>query len=322
MIEQRILSILSDGAFHSGEAIAQQMGLSRAAIWKHIAKLKELGAEVYSVQGKGYRIPGGLELLDADLLYSRLTHCIFSPDDLYLFTSIASTNQYLMGLEPSERTRICLSEYQATGRGRLGRRWHSPFARNLYVSIRQRLALPIDALSGLSLSVGCAVAESLASIGCRHIKLKWPNDLRIDGAKAGGILLETAGGDSSATDVVIGFGLNWDMPSETQDEQLSQPWVNVKSYADAGVTRNQLASLLIENVIAELNTFAEHGFSAAFYRWKRFDENYQRPVKLIIGKKEVYGRCLGVDPSGALLLEDDSGVHSFVGGEISLRSLE
>ncbi len=316
MIEQQIILILSDGKFHSGEDIAKQLQLSRTAIWKHISELKNHGIEVYSVKGRGYQIPNGLDLLDHDSVYSLLGACLDKPEQLEVLSSIASTNRYLLSKPLNEKPMVCLAEYQSAGRGRLGRNWYSPFARNLYLSIKMKLPIGIEALSGLSLAVGCAVAQSCDELGVEKIRLKWPNDLRIEGAKVGGVLVELATQAQQGADVVVGLGVNWDMPDSSV---IDQKWYNLKPLVNDGITRNTAAAKFIEAIINALGQFCEHGFTSFKACWDKYDECKGEIVTLLFPKKRIHGKCLGVDDSGAILLEHEGKVHRFIGGEISLR---
>jgi BirA family biotin operon repressor/biotin-[acetyl-CoA-carboxylase] ligase len=221
-----------------------------------------------------------------------------------------------MGLKSSERLQICLSEYQSTGRGRLGRRWHSPFARNVYLSVRTSLPLTIDALSGLSLAVGCSIADSLAQLGATQIGLKWPNDLRVQNRKVGGILIEIAGQSPIGADLIIGLGLNWDMPAA---DNVDQPWANLRPLLQDGLSRNQLVVALVHALNRCLQLFSSQGFSGFVECWNQYDDFIDKSVLLSSGETKVYGRYLGVDHAGALRLETEKGIEYFIGGELSLR---
>ncbi|PWK54161.1 bifunctional biotin--[acetyl-CoA-carboxylase] ligase/biotin operon repressor BirA [Pleionea mediterranea] len=317
MTTDDLLLILSDGRFHSGEAIAQQLNTTRASIWKYIKQLRSLGADIYSVKGKGYRIPGGLELLDQAWLTQALKS-FTQPENIHVVTSIASTNQFLLNQTSNPSPQICVAEYQSSGRGRLGRNWHSPFARNIYLSMRQTLPLPIDALSGLSLAVGCRIADALTSLGAMGVQLKWPNDLRVNGRKLGGVLVEIAGQSDSGCELVIGLGLNWDM---SEDSPIDQHWQNLKPLVNSRVSRNHVVATLCKALAACLTDFSQFGFSHFKADWEQLDEFKNKPVVLLQGNKKTVGVSRGVDTSGALLLEKDGSVMSFIGGEVSLRLL-
>ncbi len=317
-IQEKVLSALADGKFHSGEQLATEIGVTRAAIWKSVKQLELEGAKIDAVRGKGYRIFAGLDLLDKQILSDGLSELV-SSNNIHLFRSIASTNQFLLNLDSDGVTHICLSEYQSSGRGRLGRNWHSPFAQNIYLSIKKIISLPIESLSGLSLAVGVGVAQALKKLGVAEVKLKWPNDLRVEQKKAGGILVEIARSQPIGTELVIGIGLNWDMP---ENQQIDQAWVNLKSFANKGISRNTVVISVIQNVLYAVEEFAVNGFNELRAVWQQFDEFVGQDVKLLMGSKVVQGHYMNVDASGAVELKIDGELKRFVGGEISLRGVE
>jgi len=189
--------MLADGKFHSGEILGEALGITRAAVWKHLRALKVRGIEIHSVPGKGHRLAGGIELLSEMKIRAGLSDAARARlGGIELFQQIDSTNSELRrrasGL-PSAYA--CFAETQSVGRGRNNRAWVSPYARNLYLSLLWRFNAGPDALSGLSLAVGVAVLRALQGMGVDGIGLKWPNDLLLRGAKlvdlvrAGGVLM-------------------------------------------------------------------------------------------------------------------------------------
>ena len=131
----KLVAIPADGEFHSGEQIGEQLGMSRAAINKHIQTLKEWGLDVFTVTGKGYCLPAPIELLDEDKINTALKQ-----QGVAVIPVIDSTNQYLLERMNTLQTGdACVAEYQQAGRGRRGRQWFSPFGANLYLSMYWRL---------------------------------------------------------------------------------------------------------------------------------------------------------------------------------------
>ncbi|MDV6254428.1 bifunctional biotin--[acetyl-CoA-carboxylase] ligase/biotin operon repressor BirA [Vibrio sp. EA2] len=308
-----ILRTLSDGDFHSGEALGQELGISRAAIAKHIKGLSDWGVDIYRIQGRGYQIAHPMQLLDEKRLVANSAH------KLELIPVIDSTNQYLLErVNESEKGRVCLAEYQAKGRGRRGRQWISPFGSNLYLSMYWRLDAGMAAAMGLSLVIGIAAVEALESMGIEDVKLKWPNDLYYQDKKLAGILVEMSGQAGGAAHLVLGMGINIGMPDQQPD--IDQPWTTLNQVcADMDIDRTQLASTLIEHWSAALIDYEMMGLAGFVERWNRLDNFLGRPVKLLIGPREIHGIVQGIDQQGGVVLETEHGLETYIGGEISLR---
>ncbi|WP_414931770.1 bifunctional biotin--[acetyl-CoA-carboxylase] ligase/biotin operon repressor BirA [Vibrio europaeus] len=312
-VKLSILKALSQGGFHSGEELGDKLGVSRAAISKHIKGIQAWGVDVFRVQGKGYQLAKPMQLLDKEILQNSLTNRV------ELIPIIDSTNQYLLDrVDSLESGSVCLAEYQAKGRGRRGREWVSPFGSNLYLSMFWRLDAGMAAAMGLSLVVGVAIVESLEEMGLTGVKLKWPNDLYYQDKKLAGILVEMSGQAGAAANLVIGMGLNLMMSEAT--EGITQPWVCLDEVADnQQIDRNQLAISMITTLHKALDDYELYGMAGFVERWNRLDNFINRPVKLLMGPREISGIARGINEQGAVLLETENGLETFIGGEISLR---
>jgi len=309
-----LISILADGEFHSGEQLGEHLGMSRAAINKHVQTLRDWGVDVFTVPGKGYSLPEPIQLLDDAFISGQ-----FNEGNIAVLPVIDSTNQYLMDrMDQLHSGDACVAEYQQAGRGRRGRKWFSPFGANLYLSMYWRLEQGPAAAMGLSLVIGIVMAEVLQALGAEEVRVKWPNDLYLQDRKLAGILVELTGKTGDAAQIVIGAGINLAMRNVEADI-VNQGWINLQETGIA-VDRNQLAVRLISELRAALHLFEQEGLSPYLMRWKKLDNFINRPVKLIIGDKEIYGISRGIDAQGALLLEQDGITKPWVGGEISLRS--
>jgi len=309
----KLVSLLADGEFHSGEQLGETLGMSRAAINKHIQTLKSWGLEVYTVTGKGYSLPAAIELLNESAILSHL-----SQSGLAVIPVIDSTNQYLLDrMDQLPSGFACIAEYQQAGRGRRGRKWFSPFGANLYMSMYWRLEQGPAAAMGLSLVIGIVMAEVIQSLGATDVRVKWPNDLYLHDRKLAGILVELTGKTGDAAHIVMGAGINLRMRSENATE-INQEWINLEE-AGVAINRNELAAKVINSLREALPVFERDGLAPFIERWGRLDNFINRPVKLLIGEREVHGIARGIDKQGGLLLEQEGEIKSWVGGEISLR---
>jgi BirA family biotin operon repressor/biotin-[acetyl-CoA-carboxylase] ligase len=315
-----LLQLLGDGKNHSGQELASLLNVSRTAIWKQLAKLEDLGLELLSQSGKGYCLVGGLELLEKDLIKSLLAPSVANTiADLTLLKRVDSTNSYLMRQEQAAGIGVCFAEFQTAGRGRRGRQWASPFASNMYLSLRLSISSGLGAVEGLSLAVGVGVARALNELGVADVKLKWPNDVLWSGRKLGGILIEVVGDPSGLCHLVVGLGLNLKTEKSMVDV-IDQPWVALDEILPAPLSRNQVAACLLNQIVPLLNDYEVQGFAYCKREWESLNAHANQRVDLYMGSVQTCGLMRGVNAVGALLLETDKGLEVFHGGEISLRA--
>jgi len=316
----KLLKILADGNFYSGDELGLALGIGRSAVWRHIKSLRDYGLDIYAVTGRGYRLSEPLELLSPSQISTAL------PDasrpllaEIEIHQAIDSTSSYLMRPEaqalPSGS--VCFAEYQEAGRGRLGRRWVSPFGANLCFSLVWRFSCGPDALSGLSLAVAVGVAQGLAALGLARPGLKWPNDLYVDGRKLAGILLEMSGESSGASRVVVGVGVNFRMSPE-MGASIDQPWTALNALLPSPVSRNRAAAELIGGVAAALAQFEAQGLHPFLPLWQQWDVTADRRVTLQHAQGVIEGKARGIDTTGALLIEHGGEICRYLSGDVAL----
>lgn len=315
----QLLKHLSDGQFHSGSELGDLLGLSRTSIWKALSHLQSLSVDPEIVKGKGYRIPGGLDLLDLNKISGLLSGRVNDVCDLEALLSCSSTNDYIAAEAKDfsvERYKICLAEVQTSGRGRRGRTWISPFAKNIYMSVGFKINGGIEALSGLSLVVGLAMASSLSKLGVQDCCVKWPNDVLIGGKKICGVLIELQGEATTGWDIVCGVGLNVAM-SVNDGQGIDQAWISLQDCQI--VDRNKMAAIMLEELIGALELFKIQGFSAFESAWKQYD--YLFGKELIINPANIQGYGMGVDAHGALMVDVEGEQIAINAGEVSVRRI-
>jgi len=317
-----LLPLLADGEFRSGQDLADALGVSRTAVWKQLKKLGELGLQIESVKGRGYRIPGGIELLDDAKIHSSLRpEAAGLLSALEILETVGSTNAEAMhrAEQGTAAGLVCTAEQQTAGRGRRGRQWVSPFASNLYLSLVWEFNQGAAALEGLSLAVGVAVARALAACGLPPVQLKWPNDVLFDGSKLGGILLEMIGDAAGACQVVVGVGLNVSMP-QASASAIDQAWTDIDTISGhEHPGRNALLAAMLNELLPLVARFEDQGFARWRNDWQALDGFAGANVVLNTGARQIAGVARGVNERGALQLETTTGVQSVYGGEISMR---
>lgn len=312
----KLLKLLKDGRFHSGEALGAALGISRSAVWKQLQHLEaELSLPVYKVRGRGYRLAAPLSLLDVSAIESAGTGRLWP---MHIHEEIDSTNAEALRAISAGRQApfLVLAERQSAGRGRRGRNWSSPFAQNLYYSLVLRIDGGMRQLEGLSLVVGLAVMRTLQSVGVNAAGLKWPNDVLANGRKIAGILLELVGDPADVCHVVLGIGVNVNMQTNSE---VDQAWTSVRLETGQQVDRNQLVALLNENLQVYLERHRQSGFTDLQAEWEQGHLWQGCAVSLIAGVTRVDGVVLGIDRQGALRLQVEGVEKSFSGGELSLR---
>ena len=315
-----LLPLLADGQFHSGQDLADTLGISRTAVWKQLRKLDELGLHAETVKGRGYRIAGGIELLDGALIRAALRPSAAARlGQLLPVESVDSTNaEVLRQLQQGAGSGlVCAAERQSTGRGRRGRQWVSPYGANLYLSLAWEYAQGAAVLEGLSLAVGVAVARALAACDVPPVQLKWPNDIQVHGRKLGGILVELASARQVAA--VVGIGLNLSLPDDASIPGRRDVTALDQVIDDLPSREAFLAELLrVQRSLFE--TYANSGFAAFQGAWNQRNAYAELPVRLIGETDSLEGICLGVDIDGALRLQTDAGVRRVLAGDVSLRA--
>jgi BirA family biotin operon repressor/biotin-[acetyl-CoA-carboxylase] ligase len=321
-----LLMLLTDGRMHSGERLAQALGVSRAAVWKGIERLRLQGIDVEAVPRCGYRLPDPVELLEERAIRAAVAgdraHRLRS---LSLLFDVDSTNTRLLALGPPPPgcADVIMSELQHAGRGRRGRPWVAPFGGSIALSLNWSFTDASRANPCLSLCVGVAIARALQRSGAAGIGLKWPNDIWFDDRKMGGILIEVRAEAGGPAHVVIGVGLNVRL-SPGMRAQIEASGVKAAAVADAcsaPPSRNFIAGAIIDALLSMLAEFERDGFSGFREAWTALDALRDRPAQVLMGEAVICGTARGVDAHGALRLERDGRVQEFVSGEVSLRGV-
>jgi BirA family transcriptional regulator, biotin operon repressor / biotin---[acetyl-CoA-carboxylase] ligase len=319
-----LLVLLADGEVHSGEWLARELRLTRAAVWKGVERLRAIGVEIQALARRGYRLAQPVELLDAQRIRAELTEAGNSHlHALELLFEVDSTNTRLLAATPPPpgTADVCVSELQHAGRGRLGRRWISPFGGGIAMSLGWTCSDVIRTLPALSLGVGVAVSRALARAGAEGISLKWPNDIWFLDRKLGGVLIELRAEAGGPAHVVIGVGINVSLPEEARRE-IEASGVAVAAVTDAckaAPSRNLMAGAILDELLSMLVQYECFGFSAFRDAWTALDGLKDRPVQVVVGGTAIFGIARGVDSDGALLLETKERMQRFVSGEASLR---
>lgn len=238
---------------------------------------------------------------------------------LEVVATTISTNQDLLERPPGAIHRVArFAERQTGGRGRRGRAWFSPFARNVYLSLGWRLERGSADLGHLPLVAALAVARAVTAIGHRDHGVKWPNDVVTPEGKLGGCLVETRNGPDGARVAVLGVGLNVRLAGAPGVDAIDQPWADLATRLPA-VSRNTVAGVLLAALVDALEAFEADGFAPFEADWARYDVLAGRRVTVSGGGITARGRCLGLGPRGGLRVQCDGVVTEHLAGEVRIR---
>jgi BirA family transcriptional regulator, biotin operon repressor / biotin---[acetyl-CoA-carboxylase] ligase len=308
-----LLNLLADGQRHTGVRLADTLGLTRAAVWKRIEGLRELGLGV-EADARGYRLSRPFHALQADRIRARLDDPGLPLEVRFLVDS--SNSELARTRQADAPAQALLAEAQSAGRGRRGRRWRSPPGSGIYLSLAWRFESGLTGLAALSLVAGLAAAETLRAHGAATVGLKWPNDLWADDHKLGGCLIDINGTAEGPCEAIIGLGLNVDLP---QANGIDQAWTDL---ARLGVQadRNQLAADLINRLSAHARRLDHQGFAGFLADWPDYDLLAGRTITVQPARgPALAGTAGGIDPQGRLALDHPAGRQWISQGEVSVR---
>lgn len=319
VVRRHVLQHLADGSVHSGAAIAAELGVSRAAVAKQVARLRESGWDVVTAAG-GYRLPPSRLPLDRDALERRFAGAAGTIERFDLLESVDSTSSYLAGLAPAAegRVQICITEDQQAGRGRRGRHWHARPGGSIAFSVAVVLPLSPSALAGLSIAAGVICAETLVNAGVEDVRLKWPNDLMSGGAKLGGMLVEIGGEAAGPSRVILGVGVNHDLGEDRLETGQAVTDI-VRRVPARSADRGRIAGELVYVTVKLLEDYCNTGLAPYLSRWSAFDDLVGRPVEVDAPEGPVRGTALGVAMDGALRVRTGGRERAFHSGEVSVR---
>lgn len=317
-----LLGQLSHERFVSGESLATAHGVSRASVSEALREARELGIELFSLPRKGYRLAAPLEMLNLDTVRTALGRHARRLD-LDIVPVINSTNTALAARLASGAPggTALAAELQTAGRGRRGRSWHAAFGHSLAFSLGWRFDKGAGDLGGLSLAVGVAIARAINALKPKTpIRLKWPNDIVAGGRKLGGVLIEAQGEMLGPTAVVIGIGLNFNLP-EAIEESIDQPVTDLARAVGKPVSRNALLASLLCELVGVLDQFQKDGFAPFMAEWTALHALAGAKVRVHPGNGTWFdAEVRRVAADGALVVAVDGGERTVSSGEVSVRS--
>lgn len=319
-MKDKILNLLSEKEYISGESISTALGISRAAVWKYINALKHEGYQIESSTKKGYIILQRPDLLTSAEIQP-LLKTMYIGKNIVHFETIGSTNLKAKELANNgcANGTVIVSEEQVSGRGRLGREWLSPRSKGIWTSIILKPEIPPMEAYKLTIIAAAAVHCALLENGLSTL-IKWPNDIVVDDKKVCGILTEMNAELNSIHSLIIGIGINVntdlsDLPDELKDKASS-----LKIVAKRSFNRKSILASLLNHFELLYNDFINTGsIEGSLSICRKYSAVINREVLLIEGSKSTKVKVKDISANGHLIIEDGDKVREIISGEVSLR---
>ena len=306
----------------SGSVLADRLKMTRVAVWGRIDKLRSQGLEIEAACNRGYRMEAEPDHFNQHLLEAWLREKgVVCP--ISVFDSLDSTNseaeRQLAGGRKASFAVIASS--QEKGRGRLGRKWHSPAAGNLYLSVAFRPEMPAMRLRLLTLWLGTRLCNHLRSLSGIDLMVKWPNDLVVNGRKIGGMLTEASIDPERVRTLVFGLGLNVNAARNRFPKALKDTASSLKSEAGGSFRLHELTAGTIGVILKGYKECLDKLDSKILKKsWQPLDALAGKQVIAQSGKETVKGKASGIDESGALLIKLRNGrFRSHSSGDVTLN---
>lgn len=319
-VRQQILRLFQEcsGQFVSGADLSRTLNVSRAAVWKQIELLRSRGYQIEAVKSRGYRLLNNPDLLTAEELRARLQTNVVGRDIL-CFEQTDSTN--LQALRLAEQGAvdgtILIAETQASGKGRLGRRWLSPSGVNLYTSIILRPPIPPRDAPHLTFLSAVAVVRAISDVCGLSARVKWPNDILLQGRKVAGLLNELSAETDAIHAVVLGIGLNINMAADQFPPDLRYPATSLAIAGQQTFSRIDLACALYRQLDELYLAYLRDGFTPIRLAWEANCDLVGQKVRVDCGKQQLTGNVTGIDADGALLLKAANGqIERILAGDV------
>lgn len=307
-MKYKILEFLKNsGGYVSGEEISNEFGITRSAVWKNINTLKKEGYNISSRHGTGYI----LDDMQDKLSPARIESCV--PGNLYFYSKIPSTNEEAKRKKDVPDRSVFLAETQTAGRGRLGRKWVSR-GNGIWMSIYLKPDVPPCDIAQLTLLAGIAVCRVI-----KKSKIKWPNDVVMDGRKVCGILTEMTAEADKITSVVIGIGVN--VNTETFGIELIRKATSVYLETGKKEDRNKLICRILKEFWEVYDEFAKNGFTDLRREYKRRCVTLNREIVIVKGNDTMNAYAEDINERGELIARTENGLITVNSGEVSVRGI-
>lgn len=323
-MRQAILNMLIDakGIFVSGEFISDKLGISRAAVWKHIKILEGEGYEIEGISGSGYRLTTIPDVLDSKAIsYGLKTQIIGRCLEIHQTIDSTNTRAKLLALNEAQEGTVVMADTQTAGRGRMDRLWVSPAKKGLWFSIILKPTIPPERAPELTTMAAIAIARTLEEYAGLHTLIKWPNDIVINSRKVCGILAEIQAEPGVIHSVVIGIGINVNMQTADFPVELQDLATSLRIEKGTSFSRRTLFNALLYNMESVYFEYLKSDGLGPFIGFlKSRSATLGRKVKVIERKATFEGDAFDIDKDGSLLVKTNGGmIRKILSADVSIR---
>lgn len=298
------------GSWISGNHLSDKLGVSRAAVNKHIRTLKAQGYVIESATRKGYRFKKAPDRLLAEEIRQGLDTRVFGQKEIVCFEQTDSTNQQakVLAAQGAAEGTLVIAEAQCAGRGRRGRRWYSPPGSGIYVSVVLRPAISPTEAPAITLMTAVAVTQALLDLTHLPVRIKWPNDILLNGKKIAGILTEISTEMDRIDYIVVGLGLNVNTPPQSFPQELQETAGSIRTETGKPFSRLALLRAILISYENCYDTFKTYGFDSILSRWKELSDIIGQRVAVDVMGTTHTGQVADVDADGTLVLKTEQGL--------------
>ena len=321
--DAKILSALRahpDGV--SGAQLAEQLGISRAAIWARIEELRRLDYDIEAGPHFGYRLVSSPDALHADDLCARLGKTRVIGRDIQVFEQTTSTNDVIEKLARDGVSEgvVVFAESQTKGRGRLGRKWISPERKGLWFSVLLRPDLRPQEATQLTVASATALRRAIAAETGLKPEIKWPNDILVGGKKVAGILTELSAELDRVRHIILGIGVDVNLDAGELPAELRKLATSLKMESGEKISRAELAVAILQALDEDYARIGAGKFAAVADEWEAHCATIGKNVTVLIGDRKIRGRAESLDDDGALLVRTEHGhLERIIGGDVTLE---
>lgn len=316
-MKNKILKILkSSDEYISGEKISEELNISRAAVWKHIKKLRDEGHVISSVTNKGYMLSSSPDVLSAEEILNGLK-TQYIAQNVFFKETVTSTNEWAKEMNNAPDGSLFISEIQKGGKGRLGRAWKSPKGVGIWMTYLLKPDIPPSEVSSITLIAGLAVCRALEN----ETMIKWPNDVVSGGKKVCGILTEmSAEAESERINyIVCGIGIN--VNNESFPEEIGDRATSMYLLTGEKQNRAELVRKTAYEFERLYDIFVKNGFDAIREEYKEYCVTLGRGVQAVGRDKVIKGTACDITSDGALVIDTGEEKVTVSSGEVSVRGI-